>query len=395
MNKTFGPNNRSATQTYTYPSGFGPPPAAPSQVVEFVSGYAKGSDTPNFNRRRSDGELLPMNFYTRSDVSNKMNLRANCQFDYISVHGQITTQNIPNSVSVPVPSVESWFSSKSSALESLTLSALANAVPPVDALTSALEFAKTLRLITGVVSRTHHYLDQMLRAGMIARGVALADLWLELRYGWRLLYYDISAINKTLGNPVNMFVEGQTGESLSESFSGTTNYLPMLHWADRVRIWGSYDHTDDVSLRARVVAKYHAVADGRFLANPTLTAYELVYYSFVLDWIINIGDYLKQCHVLANAKVVACNSVKVASKSSCNTWTCTVTDSAYSSPSAVGGWSRDATSIMRVPVTVPSAALTTRLSLSSQQSLDLIALIVSFLASDSAREAHRLRSPWR
>jgi hypothetical protein len=192
-----------------------------------------------------------------------------------------------------------------------------------------------------------------------------------------------------------MFVEGQTGESLSVPLSGSTNVIPMLHWADRVRITGSYTHVDSVSLRARVVAKYHAVADGRFLANPAITLYELIYYSFVLDWIINIGDWLKQSHVLANATVVASNSVKVESTTSCNTWSCTTTDGAYTSPSATGSWERTAHESMRIPVAVPSAALTTRLSLNNQQSADLLALIVSFLASDSARQANRIRSPWR
>lgn len=131
---------------------------------------------------------------------------------------------------------------------------------------------------------------------------ALASEWLSARYGWRTLIYDINQLSQTLST----FHEKRTRYSEKcrgrESFTSTSSgVIPK----------GTYDL--DYLIEDKVTVRYvgSVVADvsiPKFQFNPLVTGWELVPYSFVLDWFVSVGKSLSAMSflVLQSAYSASC-----------------------------------------------------------------------------------------
>lgn len=117
----------------------------------------------------------------------------------------------------------------------------------------------------------------------------LHEMWLEGRYGWRLLMYDIRDINELIANidVERTRFKKKTGTGGSERI--VTN--EVLNYYDRISFF--LTHTDEIvwSIRGNIVADI--TGPTKVQINPVTTAWELVTFSFVLDWIIDIGQWLE------------------------------------------------------------------------------------------------------
>lgn len=122
-----------------------------------------------------------------------------------------------------------------------------------------------------------------------------ASAWLEIQYGWLPLLSDIYAGVE--------FVK--TGIQLPEStFSAVRNVsisLPTIAWEGGVAptYWWDYSITHDmkhdvrVKHRLRVSNSALAYLTAIGLENPAYIAWVSTPFSFVVDWIVPIGDWLK------------------------------------------------------------------------------------------------------
>lgn len=131
----------------------------------------------------------------------------------------------------------------------------------------------------------------------------IANGYLEARYGWRTLWYDMQSLTKTLTtfNPERTVYTNHATQRqdidvvLETSLSGAAGT-----WTKSVSIVGQR------STRATVSAEYRA---SKFIQNFAVTAWELVTLSFVADWFINIGDAIKAASLVAlSAKTSCCVS---------------------------------------------------------------------------------------
>lgn len=121
----------------------------------------------------------------------------------------------------------------------------------------------------------------------------VSELWLEGRYGWRTLYYDIV----DLDDAIRAFDVKRTrfSERAGVSYSGieTTTALTgsglSVHQYTRVSSW-------QVSARGAISAD---IRPPRFRFNPVETGWELVPYSFLLDWLLDVGSALASLSFLA------------------------------------------------------------------------------------------------
>lgn len=137
------------------------------------------------------------------------------------------------------------------------------------------------------------------REGLLeSRSRDLADAWLQFSFGMKPLYGDINAaVEETIrrcSEGITMWVRTHSEHSMKtsvmvdqygESFVCTFDEKMLL------RAKASFRISDTVENRA--------VAMG--LTNPLQVAWELVPYSFVIDWILPVGDYLASLDSLLSA----------------------------------------------------------------------------------------------
>jgi hypothetical protein len=147
------------------------------------------------------------------------------------------------------------------------------------------------------------------KLGSLSRGLPPGrahDLWLEGRYGWRTLTYDIRDLHEVLtkANEHRTRYRESKGFTSSDFVHQTSQTTASGIIGDNVR-----DISWTVNLRGTVVADIE-VPDLRF--NPITTAWEVTKLSFVVDWLWNVGQALDAASFLLMAKAYrACAGYKV------------------------------------------------------------------------------------
>lgn len=230
-----------------------------------------------------------------------------------------------------------------------------------DAATFLAEIGQLRRMLTGVGKKLHN-LSQGRGAG------ELYDLWLEGRYGWRTLMYDIRDLHGVLSRSnenrtryrqaSGQTVAGQWNEYVETTSSGIID-----------------GHSTDVSwtgnLRGTVVADID-VPDFQF--NPVTTAWEVTKLSFVVDWLLNVGQALEAASFLLMAKAHQAGggfkfdfrtSYSVSKVGTTGSTICHASNGSAHSESVV---------ISRVPMSV-SALPRIKLRLDEYKVIDLLALV--------------------
>lgn len=127
----------------------------------------------------------------------------------------------------------------------------------------------------------------------------LANHWLEFQYGWKPLVSDIYGCAETLanlyyGNKSERVTARPTEERivLLNQFIG--NITGPIDGRD---VWSEYCDTESVSRSTVILEFYEENPLGAGLAslgitNPALLVWELLPYSFVVDWFVPIGKFL-------------------------------------------------------------------------------------------------------
>jgi hypothetical protein len=166
-----------------------------------------------------------------------------------------------------------------------------------DALTFLAELRKTATSFATIQDRLASMLKRA-RTRANRRGVKLllddaASLWLESRYQWRTLLYDIEDFALTLAE----FDEKRKRFSERSGWSTQTSDSYTYDTSDVNQWWTTLvDTTYDISVRGSVVAD---IQPPKFGGNPVTTGWELVRFSFIVDWIINVGNWLESLSFLA------------------------------------------------------------------------------------------------
>lgn len=175
----------------------------------------------------------------------------------------------------------------------------------MDFLTSGVEFQKTLAM---VLSFRRNFLKRLTEAARAFQKMcrskrqffkslneawdAFSSFWLEFRFGWRILWYDIKAIEdyiKTRNEEEKFFTRRETSERKStervrilnqrRSQAGTTGSVAVdlvFEYEEKVRV----GHTVSV--------------DPAYLGDVNIvnTIWEVIPFSLVVDWFFNVQDYI-------------------------------------------------------------------------------------------------------
>lgn len=248
---------------------------------------ASGGDTLEYFRKRSRGDLLPYNVYSYRSwhVDGSQS-----SFDLTGINwygGYRWSNSGPYQTAYPRGPAQSKIDEALAHLDEdkLVQAAAAKMAADFDALTFLAEIGQLRTLVWKNLWRILSILRSK-RWGKVHLEKGMVDLYLEIRYALRPLYYDILNIieiaNKLDGEAriVRKHASAAASVDVTEVVSWPGS-IYSLEFTVLSRVSSSG--------RGRVAAK---IIPPKYKIDPLTTAWELLPWSFVIDWFIGVGTAL-------------------------------------------------------------------------------------------------------
>lgn len=129
------------------------------------------------------------------------------------------------------------------------------------------------------------------------RGRETHNMWLEYRYGWRLLLKDVYDALVVLHSIRTKMVKQRVTARSTLSAKGSSSWgNPLIgNPNNRISSQVSYDYDDTYECKITVLYEDQTslgTLQQLGITNPALLLWELIPYSFVADWFIPVGNYL-------------------------------------------------------------------------------------------------------
>lgn len=146
------------------------------------------------------------------------------------------------------------------------------------------------RLFRGLLALKRGGLSSIGRAVRSVRGKDISSGYLEWMYGWLPLCRDIHAMHEDLKQKLSppLVLEGHRTVRSNE-ISTDVRTETQGKWNDRYQACIGRNHC---SIYARISDSVVAKAQASGLVNPLALAWEVVPYSFVVDWAMPVGNTL-------------------------------------------------------------------------------------------------------
>lgn len=346
---TNGENGLYLKDQSTYPSGA-------------IGRTTVGSDTPNFQARRRRGDLLPFTAFDQYEYDSTVgtysyDYRSNTYTATSGLRSRVEGGSMQEPV---VPSMQFKADLVSYAGPLQSLAAKANGW---DALTFVAEAHQLKSMLLGLVSKVATLVRQRPAKFTV-------NQWLELRYGWRVLYYDMLSISDAINslNSKRRFSSYTSGDSFSTETSTTATFSDT-----RLTLNIKVDTTYSFNIRARLVMLGEV---NPIRVNPLATAWELIRFSFVIDWFLSVGKAIDALSLaMSGARYVAGAGYKVEVSSETSLTTALTAGYYFTAPPAGSGSTSNGYCISRSPASIPLMPQWNP-RLTSGRIVDLIALIL-------------------
>lgn len=282
--KTSGPGVTNSTYELTVTDGNG---GTSKVYYTFPSGFdykvTVGENIDRYHQRLRLGELLPHTSFYQFEGKSAASGYCDKQLVGYNNRSQVTAGNWTPYSGWMVSENDCLAFKPDSASVALQIQRAAARIATgqsFDALTFAGEAGKTAKMVYGVANKLH----QVRSALRDPRD--MANLWLEGRYGWRPLYKDMSDLQQA----VRSLEEKRTRFSnrAGTSYSSSSN-VNVTSDEGELYLTKSIATTAEISVRGSVTADIEPPA---FQFDPLVTAWELIPYSFVVDWLVHVGTAL-------------------------------------------------------------------------------------------------------
>lgn len=288
--------------------------------------FCVGRDQKDFHKRRNSGELLPYTKYTNISQNVVYSGPSTVYFGGTTLAGNVYRYDRTWTDGSTAPlwltrgTSRLMFAPEAEAnrlLDSLGIDKLLfvqQAAARIygrgwDALTFMAEFHKLVKMFRTAVPKLLKLLTEFQKwrtsSDAIRFGYSLIDEWLETRYGWRILLYDLEDIEtliREIDNDELSRVKDRAGDDWSDSIDEMEFYQDAS-----IRFEQHYVTGRTLSVRGNVIADF---LPSKVTTNLPLTAWELTRFSFVVDWFINVGRAIEaMSFVLLNDRYTASASV--------------------------------------------------------------------------------------
>lgn len=206
----------------------------------------------------------------------------------------------------------------------------------------------------------------------------LSGKWLEVRYGWVPTLYDLEGTLAAL-NAIRYPRLTARGTSATEALV-TSNHDQVWDPTNGHRLFYKFEKSWKVSVRAYVL---YTVEEAWFKAHrlgllcPLTTVWELVPFSFVVDWFVNIGEWLDAISPRPGVKYLCHGYTDQSEYTQTLTCTSTTSNAGGSVSGAVGQknqyFSRKRSRVVTVDQPIRPQP---RVRLNTKRAIDSIALLV-------------------
>ena len=260
-----------------------------SQSIRRYRGY----DTPHFRKRVKDGELVPpTHWHQVSIIGNSIGtLDAVVSTDGVNFYHSWCPGNYcaQKAWMISVDDLETL----SPALPTYLVTSAAASI--MSSSFDALTFAAELREASEMFWQAWKNLQKLSRRGMVPpRWRRFTSAWLAQRYGWMPFIRDIKSIINLVRSMTTARASRHKGHArgqTSHSVSRIVEDSECAYWRNQTIVSDSVE----VALSGCVVAD---IAVPTLTINPIQTGWELIPFSFVIDWFVNVGKTITALSVL-------------------------------------------------------------------------------------------------
>lgn len=284
------------------PSWYHVPPFNVQKSTEYEDEITYDNVTENYKSRSLAGEVI-MNDYKNTRL--KTYTPIGTAVPWMWIYG---VERPWYKFVCPITSIVNWSSVNFTTLGSAPIDSMAQRTlkaahaqveeAAIQMLVTAAEFEKSVKTVTRVLGVMTNLLQKLRRKEKLFRKgdlslEALADAYLEFRYGLRPMYYDVlgavEALQEFGEKQRSRFTATETWSD-SDSFPQTQNVTTGNRGRWNVQHYSS----NRVTVRSGCLAEW--VMDGKTAAQLTGIAqwreslWELVPFSFIIDWFADVGN---------------------------------------------------------------------------------------------------------
>jgi len=246
--------------------------------------HSQGEDIPHFHRRLRAGELLPMTNWSQFE----QRLLSLQDALYYGLTGGLHDYAYWDP-GVPFP--DEYLSPNKTNLLAIASTKSIDYRDLIQAAASRIYSSGwDVATFTGELGQTiRMFVDLVRKIIGLVRGWPPGTpwgLWLEARYGWRTLNYDMNDVIRTIINIDDKRKRWRESCSTRERWDDVTTSVS----------YSSQFNDDVVNASSFVLSTRGTVAADiippKFQMNPFVTAWELTRFSFVIDWFLGMGQWL-------------------------------------------------------------------------------------------------------
>lgn len=295
----------------------------------------RGLKTPNFHRRKNSGELLRATTFSKFDSVSQIRDTVGSN-TYTLGYGYTKSGpwmpkgvlgSVPTNLMPPLLTEEQMdlFGPSQDDLDGVVLNAAAMFEGDFMAMVFYAERKKAVDLVVNLIPRLQEALLRTSRYG----GAKAAGWWLEAKFGWTPLYHDVKALWDLLNRPKRPMRETRTANrayfpsSVNLLRSQTIPYslTPSYGLSGYSGYEIAQEDTIVVSNVRGWVAMDHKVAPSRVTNNPFTSAWELLPYSWVVDYVLGVGDFLAAQSAVLGASAVTSSASYAVTVERTTRWT--------------------------------------------------------------------------